>query len=132
MVTQKDEVMRSSIALFSDQAKVHRLRLTLMILITILILLLFSELFFNDFSTSTLAVAMYSSIIILLLFFFWASPDTCSVISGMVLWSVAVFITYACWLGNGIFDTSVLAFPCLLKLAIVLSGKLILFLSSFT
>ncbi|PKI16393.1 putative bifunctional diguanylate cyclase/phosphodiesterase [Colwellia sp. 12G3] len=130
MMALPDEVPRSSITLFSDQAKVHRLRLTLKILTTILALLLFSELFFNDFLPTTLAFAMFSSIIILVFFFLWASADTCSVISGMVLWSVAVFITYACWLGNGIFDTSVLAFPCLLMLAIVLSGKLI-FISLF-
>lgn len=130
MMEQKDKKNRSSITLFSEKEKVHQLRLTLKFIITILTLLLISELFFNDFSTSSLALAIAVSIIILLFFFFWTSPDTCSVISGMVLWSVAVFITYACWLGNGIFDTSVLAFPCLLMLAIVLSGKLV-FISLF-
>jgi diguanylate cyclase (GGDEF)-like protein len=128
---QKEQVTSASYTLFSEDDKVHRLKLTLKILITILTLLLACELYFNGFSTanisstSTLAVAMLSSIIILVFFFLWTSPDTCSVISGMVLWLVAVFITYACWLGNGIFDTSILAFPCLLLLAVVLSGKLI-------
>ena len=123
MMTQADNERRSSITLFSQQAQVHRLRLTLKILLTVFTLLLVSELFFSGFSS--LASAMSASLAILVLFFFWASADTCSVISGMVLWTVAVFITYACWLGNGIFDTSVLAFPCLLMLAIVLAGKLI-------
>jgi diguanylate cyclase (GGDEF)-like protein len=132
MMAKKDEVTYSSITLFSEQAKVHRLRLTLKTLISIFAILLISELFFNEFlnSTSNLALSMYSSIFILIFFLLWTSADTCSVISGMVLWSVAVFITYACWLGNGIFDTSILAFPCLLMLAIVLSGKLI-FISLF-
>jgi diguanylate cyclase (GGDEF)-like protein len=132
MMAKKDEVTYSSITLFSEQAKVHRLRLTLKTLISIFAISLISELFFNEFlnSTSNLALSMYSSIFILIFFLLWTSADTCSVISGMVLWSVAVFITYACWLGNGIFDTSVLAFPCLLMLAIVLSGKLI-FISLF-
>jgi diguanylate cyclase (GGDEF)-like protein len=132
MMAKKDEVTYSSITLFSEQAKVHRLRLTLKTLISIFAILLISELFFNEFlnSTSNLALSMYSSIFILIFFLLWTSADTCSVISGMVLWSVAVFITYACWLGNGIFDTSVLAFPCLLMLAIVLSGRLI-FISLF-
>ncbi|WP_157465775.1 putative bifunctional diguanylate cyclase/phosphodiesterase [Colwellia sp. TT2012] len=119
---------RSSIILFSQQAKVHRLKLTLKILLTIFMLLLLSELFFNG--QSVLAFAMFSSISLLVVFYYWASADTCSVISGMVLWSIAVFITYACWLGEGIFDAAVLAFPCLLMLAIVLSGKLI-FISLF-
>jgi diguanylate cyclase (GGDEF)-like protein len=130
MMTHSDGKTRSSMTLFSEQGKVHRLRMTLKILITILVLLLVSELLFNGLLTSDLTFAMSLSIVIFLLFFFWASPDTCDVTSGMVLWSVAVFITYACWLGNGIFDTSVLAFPCLLMLAIVLSGKLI-FISLF-
>ena len=130
MTEQNNEVTRSSITLFSEQAIVHRLRLTLKILIIILTLLFIIEVFFNHLSPSILALTMFSSIVVLLFFFFWVSPDTCSVISGMVLWSIAVFITYACWLGNGIFDTSVLAFPCLLMLAIVLSGKLI-FISLF-
>jgi len=129
MMTQTDKVTHSSITLFSEQSKVHRLKVTLKILITILTLSLVSELYFNGFST--LALAMSSSIIILSFFYLWASADTCSVISGMVLWSIAVFITYACWVGNGIFDTFVLAFPCLLTLAIVLSGRLI-FISLYT
>ena len=123
-----DDARRSSITLFSPQAEVHRLRLTLKILLTILILLLLNELIFTGLSV--LALAMFSSISLLVMFYFWASPDTCSVIAGMVLWSIAVFITYACWLGNGIFDTIVFGFPCLLMLAIVLSGKLI-FISLF-
>ena len=123
-----DEARRSSITLFSPQAEVNRLRLTLKILLTILILLLLNELISTGLSM--LALAMFSSISLLVVFYFWASPDTCSVIAGMVLWSIAVFITYACWLGNGIFDTIVFGFPCLLMLAIVLSGKLI-FISLF-
>ncbi|KGJ97594.1 putative bifunctional diguanylate cyclase/phosphodiesterase [Colwellia psychrerythraea] len=123
MIAQSSKVSRSSITLFSATARVHRLRLTLKILLTILCLLLMSELFFSG--QSVLALAMALSIAILLAFYFWASPDTCSVISGMVLWSIAVFITYACWLGNGVFDTIIFGFPCLLMLAIVLSGKLI-------
>jgi diguanylate cyclase (GGDEF)-like protein len=130
MMEQKDKKKRSSMTLFSEQEKVHQLRLTLKLVITILTLLLISELFLNDFLTSTLALAIVPSIVILFFFFLWASSDTCSVISGMVLWLVAVFITYACWIGNGIFDTSVLAFPCLLMLAMVLSGKLV-FISLF-
>ena len=127
-MTVNYEARRSSITLFSPQAEVHRLRLTLKILLTILILLLLNELIFTGLSV--LALAMFSSISLLVMFYFWASPDTCSVIAGMVLWSIAVFITYACWLGNGIFDTIVFGFPCLLMLAIVLSGKLI-FISLF-
>jgi diguanylate cyclase (GGDEF)-like protein len=130
MMAQKDEVRYSSITLFSEQAKVDRLRLTLRTLISIFVILLISELFFNEHSTSNLVLSIYSAIFILIFFLLWASSDTCSVISGMVLWSIAVFITYASWLGNGIFDTSILAFPCLLLLAIVLSGKLI-FISLF-
>jgi diguanylate cyclase (GGDEF)-like protein len=130
MMAIKDEATYSSITLFSEQAKVHRLRLTLKTLISIFVILLISELFFNGLSTSNLVLSIYSSIFILIFFLLWASSDTCSVISGMVLWSIAVFITYASWLGNGIFDTSILAFPCLLLLAIVLSGKLI-FISLF-
>ena len=127
-MTVNYEARRSSITLFSPQAEVHRLRLTLKILLTILILLLLNELIFTGLSV--LALAMFSSISLLVMFYFWVSPDTCSVIAGMVLWSIAVFITYACWLGNGIFDTIVFGFPCLLMLAIVLSGKLI-FISLF-
>lgn len=128
---QKGQLTSASYTLFSEDDKVQRLKLTLKILITILVLLLACELYFNGFPTanvssiSRLAVAMLSSIVILVFFFLWTSPDTCSVISGMVLWLVAVFITCACWLGNGIFDTSILAFPCLLLLAVILSGKLI-------
>jgi diguanylate cyclase (GGDEF)-like protein len=128
MEINKNEVTRSSITLFSGYTKVLQLQLTLKALITILVLLLMSELFFNRFSA--LALAMSLSIIMFTLFFLWASADTYSVISGMVLWSVAVFITYACWIGYGIFDTSILAFPCLLMLAAILSGKLI-FISLF-
>jgi diguanylate cyclase (GGDEF)-like protein len=123
MMTEVDEVNRSSVTLFSQQAIVDRLRLTLKILLTIIALLLFSELITNGWSA--LAIAMTSSIAILVLFYFWASPDTSSIITGMVLWSIAVFITYACWLGNGIFDAIIFGFPCLLMLAIVLSDKLI-------
>jgi len=117
------DVNRSSIILFSGLAQVTRLKLTLKVLLSIFILLLLSELYFTGISA--LAIAMITTFSILMLLYSWASPDTSNVVSGMVLWSVAVFITYACWLGNGIFDASVLAFPCLLMLAIVISSKLI-------
>ncbi len=123
MMSEAGTVPRSSITLFSQQAVVSRLKVTLKILLIILILLLIGELYSNSFSA--LAIAMSSSIVIFIMFYFWASPDTSSVITGMVLWSIAIFITYACWLGNGIFDAIVFGFPCLLMLAIVLSGKLI-------
>lgn len=123
MKTQSTDVNRSSIILFSEQAQVGRLKVTLQIILSIFALLLFSELFFTGFSA--IAIAMLTAFIVLSAFYFWTSVDTYSVISGMLLWSVAVFITYACWLGNGIFDASVLAFPCLLMLAIVISSKLI-------
>lgn len=123
MKTQSTDVNRSSIILFSEQAQVGRLKVTLQIILSIFALLLFSELFFTGFTA--IAIAMLTAFIVLSAFYFWASVDTYSVISGMLLWSVAVFITYACWLGNGIFDASVLAFPCLLMLAIVISSKLI-------
>ena len=123
MTSETSTVGRSSITLFSQQAVVRRLKVTLKILLTILTLLLIGELYTHGMSA--LAIAMSSSIVILVMFYFWASPDTSSVITGMVLWSIAIFITYACWLGNGIFDAIVFGFPCLLMLAIVLSGKLI-------
>jgi len=123
MMSKIDEVNRSSITLFSPQAIVHRLKLTLKILLSILTLLFLGEFFVHG--ASALATAMFSAIVILVLFFFWASPDTSSVIVGMVLWSIAVFLTYACWLGHGIFDATIFGFPCLLMLAIVLSNKLI-------
>ena len=53
MMAQKDEVTYSSITLFSEQARVDRLRLTLTTLISIFVILLISELFFNELSTST-------------------------------------------------------------------------------
>jgi len=123
MTVKEAKIKRSSITLFSEKSKVVRVRLTLKILLTVLTLLLISEFAFNGFSP--LAIAMCTLILVLIFFFLWASSDTSSVISGMLLWAVAVFITYACWLGNGIFDVSVLAFPCLIMLAIILSGKLI-------
>jgi diguanylate cyclase (GGDEF)-like protein len=123
MEINNNKVTRSSITLSSWHTKVIQLQLTLKALIAIAVLLLINELFINHFSA--LALAMSLSIIMFTLFLLWASADTYSVISGMMLWSVAVIITYACWIGNGIFDTSILAFPCLLMLAAILSGKLI-------
>jgi diguanylate cyclase (GGDEF)-like protein len=123
MMAVEEGANRSSITLFSQEAIVHRLKFTLKILLTILTLLLVGEFYSSGFSV--LAIAMSSAITILVMFYFWASPDTSSVITGMVLWSIAVFLTYACWLGNGIFDAIVFGFPCLIMLSIVLSGKLI-------
>jgi diguanylate cyclase (GGDEF)-like protein len=128
MTTEIAKVKRSSITLFSEQEKVVRVRLTLKLLIAVVTFLLFSEFAFSGFTP--LVLAKCSLALVLIFFLFWASPDTSSVIAGMLLWSVAIFITYACWLGNGIFDAIVLAFPCLLMLAIILSGKLI-FISLF-
>lgn len=122
MITEAAKVNRSSRTLFSEQEKVIRVILTLKLLITVLTFLLISEFVFSGFSSLVLAKCLL--VVVLMFFLFWASPDTSSVIASMLLWSVAVFITYACWLGNGIFDAIVLAFPCLLMLAIVLSGKL--------
>lgn len=118
---KKIDDKRPSNTLFSEKAKVHHLKSTILMLLLILIVLSVNELVTSGLSV--FALTLSTLVVFFVIFLFWISTDTSSIIAGMVLWSCAVFLTYVCWLGDGIFDIAVLVFPCLLVLSIALSGK---------
>jgi diguanylate cyclase (GGDEF)-like protein len=51
------------------------------------------------------------------------NSDTCNVVAGMTLWTVIIFASSKAFYYDGLYDTSLLLYPCVLIFASLLGGK---------
>ncbi|MFQ3207844.1 MAG: diguanylate cyclase (GGDEF)-like protein [Glaciecola sp.] len=51
------------------------------------------------------------------------TEDTCNIVAGMTLWTVVIFASSKAFYYDGLYDTSLLLYPCVLIFASLLGGK---------
>ncbi len=112
-----------NITLFSLQKpsdRISRVKAVLKILAVILILLSINNiLFFNK----SLIIEFTFVLTLIAIFHFLVTSDTTNIISGMLLWTMLILATYTAWEYDGLHDTAIFAFPCILIFAAMLGGK---------
>lgn len=53
--------------------------------------------------------------------------DTCNIVAGMTLWTVLIYASSKAFYYDGLYDTSLLLYPCILIFASLLGGKAMIF-----
>jgi diguanylate cyclase (GGDEF)-like protein len=106
-----------------QQATIKQLKSSLLFILLGLFFLLFSEFAFSPFDEIEIAIVV--CILVISLLYYWANMDTASIVIGLALWSLTILATYLAWRNHGLFDTAILAFPCIILLALVLGSEVL-------
>lgn len=106
-----------------ENEEVHRVKLMIALILAAMLLFLISELILTKFDEIEIAFIVSSVSIILLSF--WVNEDTVQVVNGILLWGCSTLVFYLSWSQEGIFDSAILAYPCIILLAINMGYKLL-------
>lgn len=109
--------------LFSGKQRVYRLKFVLKLLLITMLLLLICNLNVNTLNIRDFAILM--TIAVLALLYFFVSQDTTSIISAVLIWGLTILAAYVGWNNGGLFSSTVVVFPCMIILAIILSNKFV-------
>lgn len=101
------------------QSRVRQIKSILITFSLILILLILNDFLFRDASE---VIAYTSALVVIVCLCSFVTSDTTSIVSGMLLWTLLLFATYMAWRNDGLFDTAIVAFPCILIFAFMLGG----------
>jgi len=104
-------------------ASIRQLKLSLVFVMSSLLVLLLSGLFFSPFDEVEIAIIV--CFLVLVFLYYWSNTDTINIVIGITLWALAILATYLAWQKHGLFDASILTFPCIILLALVLGSKLL-------
>ncbi|WP_448548057.1 putative bifunctional diguanylate cyclase/phosphodiesterase [Thalassotalea fusca] len=102
---------------------IQRVKLTIAISSFAMVLLLINELLHTPFDAIETAISI--SIVCLLLLNFWVNEDTVQLASGIILWGTSTLVFYLSWSQQGIYDTALYAYPCIILLAYVMGSRLL-------
>ncbi len=113
-----------SFLVFLDaENRVRQIKLVLYIFTAILTLLVINNSFYSEhflFPELTFILVVNS------IFYFLITYDTTNVVAGMLLWTETILASYIAWQSDGLYDTAMLAFPCVLLFASMFGGKVLL------
>jgi diguanylate cyclase (GGDEF)-like protein len=101
------------------QSRVKQIKSILVTFSLILSLLLLNDIAFLG---GKQIIAYVSALIVMVGLFSFVTSDTTSIVSGMLLWTLLLFACYMAWRNDGLFDTAIVAFPCILIFAFMLGG----------
>ena len=102
---------------------VYRVKLTLSLISSALLLFLIAECILTSFDYIEIALITVLSLMFLL--FLWLNEDTIQVVNALIIWSCTILIFYLSWLNNGIFDSAIYAYPCVILLAMFMGTKML-------
>ncbi len=113
-----------SVVFQDPEVRVKQLKFIIVFLLAMMGLLIINNIvFFNKTMPLDLIVAM----IILSLLYIFLSSDTTNIVAGMLLWSLTILASHQAWLSNGLHGTEIIAFPSLMILAHILSGRFLFY-----
>lgn len=118
--------MKATISSAERFQLLNQLKRTRQILIVLMVLL--SLVILND----TLFLAMenlYGHLLamgLIIVFYRLLTEDTANEIIGLLMWSLTILASYFCWKNDGLYDTAILIYPCILIATSLLSGWVLL------
>jgi diguanylate cyclase len=118
--------VKANVFTVSNQ-KVQQLKLIIKFLLPSLSFLLINNFISHHYQFTNAQPALLLGILFFALLHSYVSLDTTNIVSGMLLWGLAILATYLAWHGEGLFDTAMLAFPCIIMLAIILANRIVYF-----
>jgi len=104
-------------------AAIKQLKSSLIFILIGLFCLLISDFLFSEFDHVEIAIS--ACIVIIFMLYLWANTDTMNIVIGITLWCLTILTTYLAWISYGLFDTSIMAYPCIILLALILGSELV-------
>lgn len=97
-------------------------------LITVLILVV-TIILINDAIFLNMGNLYEHAATLVLMFFFYTllSDDTTNEVVSLLMWTLTILASYFCWKSDGLYDTAILIYPCILIGTSLLSGSTLLF-----
>ncbi|MBU2882893.1 EAL domain-containing protein [Psychrosphaera sp. B3R10] len=109
---------------FQLQNKTNRTRQLLIVLMVVVTIVLINDSIFLNMSN----LYEHASTLILMGFFYkFLSDDTTNEIVSLLMWTLVILASYFCWKNDGLYDTAILIYPCILIGTSLLSGSILLF-----
>ncbi|MDC2890541.1 hypothetical protein [Psychrosphaera algicola] len=109
---------------FQLQNKTNRTRQLLIVLMVVMTIVLINDSIFLNMSN----LYEHASTLILMGFFYkFLSDDTTNEIVSLLMWTLVILASYFCWKNDGLYDTAILIYPCILIGTSLLSGSILLF-----
>ncbi|GHG04826.1 diguanylate cyclase domain-containing protein [Thalassotalea marina] len=103
--------------------EVASVKKTILMALAALSLLLVSELALTHYDN--VEVGLIICITGLILLYWWANSDTVQVIRGLILWGISTLVFYLSWEQNGIYNSALFAYPCIILLAYTMGSKML-------
>ncbi len=120
MTSQPDRSLQKAYTFYLNK-KIARLKSTLLIVMFVLTLILLGEFYFS--AVNIVDMAIFTCLLFIGLLYFWIHSDTVDIIISLCLWAFTLLASFVAWNNSGLFDTAILAFPCISMLAIVMGKK---------
>ena len=114
-------LISKSTTLSDNLAAIKQLRLSLIFILIALFVLLVGEVAFSSFDETALAIS--TCFLIIFCLYLWSNTDTINIVIGITLWSITILSVFLSWQNKGLFDASILTFPGVILLALVLGSK---------
>ena len=114
-----------SVLIFQDsESRVKQVKLVLLIFSGALL-----SIYLNGFfSTENYRYhEILAGLVVFTFLYLFVTSDTTNIVAGMLLWSSTILTSYTAWTNDGLYDTAMAIFPCLLIFASLLGGKLLIF-----
>jgi len=114
-----------SVLIYQDGvSRVRKIKIVLAISSLALCAFTVNNAYFSDIN-STLELLVSLGIIVTLSFF--VTSDTTNIVAGILLWAMTILAAYFSWKNHGLFDTAIIAFPCVLIFSSMLGGRILFY-----
>ena len=114
----------SVLVLQDPESRVRQVKSVLGIFVLVLLMLIANNLIYHQLpQTYTVAAAF----VVLVLLYHFITSDTTGIVAGMLLWTILLLASYMAWKNDGLYDTAIMTFPCILIFAFMLGGRPLLF-----
>lgn len=119
--------MKSNLTQSEEYQTINQLKRTrqlLIVLIVVISLVLTNDIIFLD------GANMFGHgfcLFLIISFYRLLTEDTANEIVGLLMWTLAIMASYFCWKNDGLYDTAILIYPCILIATAMLSGPILLF-----
>ena len=114
----------SVLILQDPESRVRQVKAVLSIFLLVLLMLIVNNLLYHSLSQ---VYAVTAAFLVLVLLNYFITSDTTGIVAGMLLWTILLLASYIAWKNDGLYDTAIMTFPCVLIFAFMLGGRPLLF-----
>ncbi len=110
-----------------DQKRMHRLKALIKVMTAALLILFIVNILIYQQSYE---LVLFATAVIFAALYFYINQDTVPIVAGMFIWTLTGVASYFAWLHEGLYDTALFAYPCILMFAAMLNGRILIVANS--